>query len=85
MKTVTLYVQPGCIYCGHAERLMVRKGIPSERIDISSDPAMRKEMVQRSGQRSTPQIFIGQLHIGGYKDLKALEMSGQLYALLGTP
>lgn len=78
MKRITLYVRTGCIYCGHAERLLAKQGIPSEQMDISSDPALVEEMVRRSGQRSTPQVFIGQKHIGGYKDLKALVMSGKL-------
>lgn len=77
MKRITLYVRPGCIYCGHAERLLAREGIPAELKDISSDPALAEEMVLRSGQRSTPQVFIGQQHIGGYKDLKALILNGE--------
>jgi glutaredoxin 3 len=62
--------------------LLTQKGIPFEDIDVSDDPARRQEIVQRSGQRTVPQIFIGDESIGGFMELQTLEVSGELDDLL---
>jgi glutaredoxin 3 len=58
--------------------LLKSKNIPFEEIDVSKDQALRQEIVQRSGRRTVPQIFIGDESIGGFMELKALSDSGQL-------
>jgi len=62
--------------------LLTKKGIPFEDIDVSDDPALREEIAQRSGQRTVPQIFIGDESIGGFMELQTLEVSGELDDLL---
>jgi len=58
--------------------LLKAKGIPFQEIDVTRDPALRQEVVQRSGRRTVPQIFIGDESIGGFTELRALEQSGEL-------
>jgi len=58
--------------------LLKAKGIPFQEIDVTRDPALRQEVVQRSGRRTVPQIFIGDEPIGGFTELRALEQSGEL-------
>ena len=83
MKPVTLYTSPLCGYCAAAKRLLSGKGVPYQEIDVSRDPAKRAEMMQKSnGGRTVPQIFIGDLHIGGFDDMNALERAGKLDAVL---
>jgi len=62
--------------------LLTQKGVPFEDIDVSDDPTMRQEIAQRSGQRTVPQIFIGEESIGGFMELRALEVSGELDDML---
>lgn len=62
--------------------MLTQKGVPFEDIDVSDDPAMRQEIARRSGQRTVPQIFIGEEPIGGFMELRALEVSGELDDLL---
>ena len=84
MPKVTLYATAVCPYCVRAEQLLQRKGVVDiEKIRVDLDPAQREEMLARSGgQRSVPQIFIGDAHIGGCDDLYELEHEGRLDALL---
>lgn len=83
MAQVTLYVTPTCGYCGRAKRLLQSKGVQWEEVDVARDPPRLKEMLDRSGGRTTvPQIFIGERHVGGYDDLAALEQRGELDPLL---
>ena len=58
--------------------MLKAKGIPFQEIDVTRDPALRQEVVQRSGRRTVPQIFIGDEPIGGFTELRALEQSGEL-------
>jgi len=58
--------------------LLKAKGIPFQEIDVTREPALRQEVVQRSGRRTVPQIFIGDESIGGFTELRALEQSGEL-------
>lgn len=81
---VTLYTTGWCGYCMRAKALLDRKGVAYREIDVEADPARRAEMVARSHRRTVPQIFLGDLHLGGSDDLAALERSGELDRLLGT-
>jgi len=83
MADVTIYTRMGCGYCVAAKRLLERKGIAYTEQDASFSPELRKEMIGRANGRSTfPQIFIGNIHVGGSDDLHALEREGRLDALL---
>jgi glutaredoxin 3 len=80
---VLLYGTAVCPYCVMAERLLKAKGVdPIEKIRIDLDPAQREAMMQKTGRRTVPQIFIGDTHVGGYDDLSALEKAGKLDPLL---
>lgn len=80
---IVMYTQALCGYCAAAKRLLKSKDAAFEEIDVTMDAVRRREMVERSGQRSVPQIFIGDTHVGGYDDMAALEQTGELDALLG--
>jgi glutaredoxin 3 len=80
---VVMYGKWGCGFCLWAQRLLERRGVAVEHINVSFRPASYREMVQRSGGRtSAPQIFIGDVHVGGYRELVDLERSGELERLL---
>jgi glutaredoxin 3 len=83
MAKVTMYATSWCPYCDRARRLLAKKGVDFEEVDVESAPEKRAEMQNRSGRRSVPQIFIGDQHVGGSDDLHALEDAGKLDALLG--
>jgi len=86
MAEVTIYTTVACPYCVQAKRLLAQKGIPYTEIDVTTDAARRHEMIQASGRRTVPQIFIGERSIGGFDELYDLEQSGELDALLhGSP
>ena len=84
MPKVVIYTKPFCPYCASAEALLARKGVDYEEIVASMDPELREEMRQRSGRLTYPQIFIGDVHVGGSDDLHALEAEGKLDALLAA-
>jgi glutaredoxin 3 len=85
MAPVDIYTQPLCGFCTAAVRLLRQKGAQISEIDLASQPDRRAEMVQRSGgRRTTPQIFVGETHVGGCDDLFALERAGQLDPLLSS-
>jgi len=68
-----------------AERLLNRKGVNEiEKIRVDLDPAQRNHMMQITGRRTVPQIYIGERHVGGFDDLSALEAAGELDALLAA-
>ncbi len=77
-----MYATGWCPYCARARGLLERKGIEIEEIDIDARPDARAEMVRRSGRQTVPQIFIGEILVGGSDDLHALEASGGLAPLL---
>jgi glutaredoxin 3 len=78
-----MYSTGVCPYCVMAERLLKSKGVENlEKIRVDLDPAQRVEMMQRTGRRTVPQIYIGDTHVGGFDDLSALEKAGRLDALL---
>jgi glutaredoxin 3 len=82
MTDVVIYTKPYCPYCVRAVSLLEKKGIPFTEIVAAFDPDKRREMIQRSGRTTYPQIFIGDTHIGGCDDMMALERAGKLDPLL---
>ena len=83
MASVVMYASAICPYCVQAERLLAAKGVTGiTKIRIDEDPARRDEMIARTGRRTVPQIYIGELHVGGYDELAALERAGRLDQLL---
>jgi glutaredoxin 3 len=83
MAAVRMYSTGMCPYCTMAERLLAAKGVTViEKVRIDLEPARRAEMMERTGRRTVPQIYIGDTHVGGFDDLAALEHAGKLDALL---
>lgn len=84
MQPVLMYCTAVCPYCVRAESLLRAKGVTDiEKVRVDIQPEQREAMVQRTGRRTVPQIYIGERHIGGYDDLAALEHKGELSSLLG--
>ena len=80
---VRMYASAVCPYCVRAEQLLRRKGVAEiEKIRIDQDPVRRDEMMNLTGRRTVPQIFIGDYHVGGCDDLYALEHAGKLDDIL---
>jgi glutaredoxin 3 len=77
-----MYTTAVCPYCQMAERLLRSKGADIEKVRIDLDPARRAEMMEKTGRRTVPQIYIGDTHVGGYDDLAALDRAGGLDPLL---
>ena len=77
-----MYCTAACPFCHAAERLLTEKGVRIDKIRVDLDPAQRSEMMQKSGRRTVPQIWIGERHIGGCDDLYDLERQGGLDPLL---
>ena len=83
MKNVTVYMGPMCAFCDAAKRLLTKKNIPYKEINIALDENKREEMIKKSnGKRTIPQIFIEDYHVGGYVELRSLEVEGKLNNLL---
>jgi glutaredoxin 3 len=79
---VVVYSTPFCGYCVAAKRLLKKKGVEFDEVDVMFAPERKREMIERSGQQTVPQIFIGDRHIGGYDELSALDARGELEPLL---
>jgi len=86
-QKVTMYSTGVCPYCQMAERLLRSKGVAAiERIRVDLEPERRAEMMEKTGRRTVPQIYIGDTHVGGFDDLAALDRAGKLDPLLrGEP
>lgn len=83
MANVIMYCTAVCPYCNMAEKLLLSKGVKEiDKIRIDLDPSRRDEMIEKTGRRTVPQIFIGGTHVGGYDDLSALDRAGGLDPLL---
>lgn len=80
---VTMYTTAVCPYCIRAERLLDSKGVKViDKIRVDLDPDQRQLMMQKTGRRTVPQIYIGDTHVGGFDDLHALDQAGGLDPLL---
>lgn len=82
---VRMYSTRVCPYCIRAEQLLAKKGVATDQIEkirVDDFPEQRVEMMRITGQRSVPQIFIGDRHVGGFDDLAELEADGELDGLL---
>jgi glutaredoxin 3 len=77
-----MYTTAVCPYCQMAERLLRTKGVDIEKVRVDLEPDRRMEMMQKTGRRTVPQIYIGDTHVGGYDDLAALDRAGKLDPLL---
>lgn len=85
MPEITMYTTAMCPYCINAERLLVSKGVAQiNKIRIDLEPEQRMVMMQKTGRRTVPQIYIGERHIGGFDDLRALDLAGGLAPLLAA-
>lgn len=78
MKDVRVYSTQICPYCVRAKLLLEERGIPFQEIDVTRDPDTRAWLVETTGRRTVPQIFIGDEPIGGFDDLRELDRSGEL-------
>ena len=86
MAKVLMYSTGVCPFCLMAERLLKSKGVEMiEKIRVDLEPQRREEMMQRTGRRTVPQIYVGDRHVGGYDDLAALDRAGGLDPLLAQP
>ena len=86
MQTVTMYTTAVCPYCIRAKQILTARGVSQiEEIRIDNDDAQRIKMMEITGRRTVPQIFIGATHVGGCDDLMALDGKGELLALLASP
>jgi glutaredoxin 3 len=85
LMNVIMYSTGFCPYCTMAERMLRSRGVKEiEKIRVDLDPARRTEMMEKTGRRTVPQIFIGDTHVGGYDDLAKLDRSDGLVKLLAS-
>ena len=83
MKNILIYTGPSCNFCDAAKRLLERNKLKFSEIDVSSGENIRDEMIKKSnGQRTIPQIFFGENHVGGYSELRTLEKENRLKEFL---
>ncbi len=82
MPNVLIYTTSYCPFCIQAKHLLMKKGIKYEEINVGADRQLREEMVQKSGRRTVPQIWINNYHVGGCDDLYALDRQGRLDEML---
>ena len=86
MAKILMYSTGVCPFCLMAERLLKSKGVAEiEKVRVDLDPPRRQEMMDRTGRRTVPQIYVGEKHVGGYDELAALDRAGGLDALLAAP
>lgn len=84
MPRIAMYCTAVCPYCVAAERLLRSRGVEEiEKIRVDLDPARRAEMMERTGRRTVPQIYVDDFHVGGFDELSALDRAGGLAPLLG--
>lgn len=81
-KPVKVYTTSYCAFCRRAKDLLRQKEIAFEEIDVSDDQSTREWLVQTTGRRTVPQIFVGEAAIGGYEELRVLAEDGQLAAMV---
>ena len=86
MPKIVMYATGVCPFCLMAERLLKSKGVTDiEKIRVDLEPQRRQEMMERTGRRTVPQIYVGERHVGGYDDLAALDRAGGLDPILSAP
>lgn len=81
---VIIYTTRFCGYCVAAKRLLAARGISHEEIDVTADPAKRIWLIEATGRKKVPQIFIAGVSVGGYEELVALDRSGRLADMLAA-
>ncbi len=79
---IRVYTTDYCPYCTAAKSLLAARGASFEEIDCSDDPEMRHWLVEKTGRKTVPQVFIGDVPVGGFDDLKALDKRGELERIL---
>ena len=85
MAKIVMYSTGVCPYCLRAEQMLNRKGVADiEKIRVDLDPIRRVEMMERTGRRTVPQIYIGETHVGGFDELAELDRDGRLDTLLAA-
>ena len=85
MAKITMYSTGVCPFCQMAEKLLRAKGVAAiEKVRVDLEPERRVEMMEKTGRRTVPQIYIGETHVGGYDELAALDRAGRLDELLGA-
>lgn len=85
MTVVTIYTTSCCVFCLRAKEFLQARRVPFREVDVSDDHAARAQLVERAnGQRTVPQIFVGEVHVGGYSDLVALDREGKFQPLLAA-
>lgn len=84
MSKIVIYTANLCPYCTMAKRLLDKKGASYSEINVDAEPDLRQKMMEETRRRTVPQIFIGDLHVGGFDDLHALEMKNELNALIAA-
>jgi glutaredoxin 3 len=85
MQSVKMYTTAVCPYCIQAKKILKLKGVETiEEIRVDANPQERMKMMELTGRRTVPQIFIGQTHVGGCDDLMALDSAGGLVSLLAS-
>ena len=82
MPIIRMYSTQLCPYCFRAEQLLNKKGVAVNKILVDNNPEELTKMIQLTGRRTVPQIFIGERHVGGFDDLVELDMEGELDPLL---
>lgn len=83
MANIVMYTTASCPFCMNAERLLLNKGVKSiNKIRVDLEPELRLEMMEKTGRRTVPQIYIDEHHIGGFEELRALDLAGELEPLL---
>ncbi len=82
MANVVMYTSASCPFCMNAERLLTNKGVAINKIRVDLEPEQRMAMMEKTGRRTVPQIYIDEQHIGGFDELRALDHAGGLDPLL---
>ncbi|MFJ5447133.1 glutaredoxin 3 [Methylobacillus methanolivorans] len=83
MANILMYTTGTCPYCINAERLLLSKGVTQiNKVRVDLEPELRVKMMEQTGRRTVPQIYIDDVHVGGFDDLRALDMAGKLDSML---
>ena len=83
MAKIVMYTTAYCPFCINAERLLQSRGVTEiDKIRVDLQPELRLEMMEKTGRRTVPQIYIDDRHVGGFEDLRALDLAGELEPLL---